>query len=136
MKSATRRAQIASSLIVSCLQKRLVSSIEAFSRTLKVHRGAVQRALEKAETETAPREVELTLLRESPAKDDDRAELSDDDICAEEDSQMEIATSATIGAEPSNRDLAALCGIEAMVACVALYPGTGARHQTRPGSTN
>jgi hypothetical protein len=47
-RSLSRSQQVSSALIITCLQKRLVSSVEAFYRTLNVHRRAVQRALQKA----------------------------------------------------------------------------------------
>ena len=50
----SRSQQVSSALVISCLQKRLVSSMEAFYRTLNVHRRAVQKALEKASTASRP----------------------------------------------------------------------------------
>src|SRR5262249_40173481 len=50
LKSATRRAQAAAGLLVTGLQQRLLSSIEAFSRTLRVHRKTVQRHWEESRT--------------------------------------------------------------------------------------
>jgi ERCC4-related helicase len=118
MKSANRRAQVASSLIVSCLQKRLLSSIEAFWRTLKVHRAAVERALKKAATAAPPMESQLSLLYQPPGSDDDRADLDEQEVSADEDSAMEAATDATTAAEPSEREriLAELKTIEEMIA--------------------
>src|SRR5664279_223397 len=55
--STTRRAQAASGLLVVGLQQRLLSSIEAFARSLKVHRTTVERQWEKgqaSEAETVP----------------------------------------------------------------------------------
>ena len=118
MKSANRRDQVASSLIVSCLQKRLLSSIEAFWRTLKVHRAAVERALKKAATAAPPMESQLSLLSQPPGSDDDRADLDEQEVSADEDSAMEAATDATTAAEPSEREriLAELKTIEEMIA--------------------
>jgi SNF2 family DNA or RNA helicase len=45
--STTRRAQAAAGLLVVGLQQRLLSSIEAFARSLKVHRATVERRWEK-----------------------------------------------------------------------------------------
>ena len=45
--STTRRAQAAAGLLVVGLQQRLLSSIEAFARSLKVHRATVERQWEK-----------------------------------------------------------------------------------------
>ena len=45
--TTTRRAQAAAGLLVVGLQQRLLSSIEAFARSLKVHRATVERQWEK-----------------------------------------------------------------------------------------
>ena len=47
LASTTRRAQAAAGLLVVGLQQRLLSSIEAFARSLKVHRATVERQWEK-----------------------------------------------------------------------------------------
>ncbi len=44
----SRSQQVAGGLVIGGLQKRLLSSIEAFAKTLSVHRKSVERALEKA----------------------------------------------------------------------------------------
>lgn len=103
VKFANRRVQMASTLIVSCLQKRLLSSIDAFYRTLKVHRSAVERAQERATAAASPTESQLSLLRQSVSADDDRADLTEEEVRADEDSEMEIATQATVEAKPSER---------------------------------
>ena len=55
--STTRRAQAAAGLLVVGLQQRLLSSIEAFARSLKVHRATVERQWEKANAQqTLPRQ--------------------------------------------------------------------------------
>lgn len=48
LSGETKRKQAAAGLLVSGLQQRLLSSIEAFARTLKVHRRTVQRQWEQA----------------------------------------------------------------------------------------
>ena len=76
-------------LVITSLQKRLLSSIEAFSRTLRVHRKAMERKAAQL------REIEpddLGLLWEAAGMDDERAELSEDEVQAEEDAQMQTAT--------------------------------------------
>lgn len=63
--STSRRAQAAAGLLVVGLQQRLLSSIEAFARSLKVHRATVARQWEKAQAaaaeadENSDRESEL-----------------------------------------------------------------------------
>jgi len=53
LSKETRSKQAAGALVIGGLQKRLLSSIEAFARTLTVHRKSVERALERATEATA-----------------------------------------------------------------------------------
>jgi DNA-binding transcriptional regulator YiaG len=46
LKPTTKRTQAAAGLLITGLQQRLLSSIEAFARTLRVHRRTVQRQWE------------------------------------------------------------------------------------------
>ena len=48
LKDETRSKQVAGALVIGGLQKRLLSSIEAFAKILAVHRKSVERTLEKA----------------------------------------------------------------------------------------
>src|SRR5712691_9453416 len=74
--STTRRAQAAAGLLVVGLQQRLLSSIEAFARSLKVHRATVERQREKAggaspdAAKTIDNEAEL--FTTTPDADDER----------------------------------------------------------------
>ena len=52
LKNESRSQQTAGALVIGGLQKRLLSCIEAFAKTLSVHRKSVERALEG--TEAAP----------------------------------------------------------------------------------
>lgn len=100
LKDETKSKQAASGLLITGLQQRLLSSIEAFARTLKVHRNTVKRQWEKMQTESAADEVttqSLDLLTGSVDYDDDRATLEEDQLQAEEDAQFEAATAATFG---------------------------------------
>ncbi len=99
LADATRSQQVASALVLSSLQKRLLSSFEAFHRTLRVHRRTVERQAREAETQRpgpSPDPRQLTLLEEAPGGDDDRAEVPEDQVQDEEDAQMEAATAATL----------------------------------------
>lgn len=91
LKDAPRSTQTAAMLVITSLQKRLLSSIEAFARTLKVHRTAVER---QAAHSANIRVERLPLLLESPGADDDRADLSEEEVQQEEDAQMLAASSA------------------------------------------
>lgn len=100
LKNETRRKQAASGLLITGLQQRLLSSIEAFARTLKVHRKTVQRQWERMQAEGLiedDRLHALDLLAGGVDNDDDRAELDEAELQAEEDAQFEAASAATMG---------------------------------------
>lgn len=100
LKGETKRKQAAAGLLITGLQQRLLSSIEAFARTLSVHRRTVKRQWEEAQADTDDstlRSASLDLLSGSIGSDDDRAELAEEDLQAEEESQIEAASAATLG---------------------------------------
>jgi hypothetical protein len=105
MKGATKRQQASAGLLVSGLQQRLLSSIEAFARTLRVHRKTVERLAEKGGVPMLPFPPSLPLVNESLDADDERAELPEEKVEAEADAQIETATESTFGelsgAEPA-----------------------------------
>jgi SNF2 family DNA or RNA helicase len=91
LSGSSKSQQAAGALVVTSLQKRLLSSIEAFSHTLRVHRKSVDA---RAEEKSLDRDeaAETLLLLEAPGGDDDRAELPEAAVSAEMDEAMEIAT--------------------------------------------
>ena len=97
LSGESRRTQSASGLLICGLQQRLFSSIEAFSRTLRVHRKTVQRHREKQLATEEAATVRLDLLTGTLNADDDRATLSEQELAAEEDAQVEAATKAAMG---------------------------------------
>jgi superfamily II DNA or RNA helicase len=96
LQGQTKRNQAAAGLLIVGLQQRLLSSVEAFARTLRVHRRTVQRQWEAVQTEAAESTdaVSLDLLFEPVGSDDDRATLAEDELQAEVDAQVESATVA------------------------------------------
>ncbi len=97
----TRRAQAAAGLLVVGLQQRLLSSTEAFVRSLRVHRSTVERQWQRARGGSAPLAAappDLDLLTNVPDADDERGEWAGEDLEAEETTQIEAAT-ATAEAE-------------------------------------
>jgi superfamily II DNA or RNA helicase len=97
LQGETRRQQAAAGLLITGLQQRLFSSIEAFARTLRVHRRTVQRQWEAAQAGQAPEDqpvVAFDLLRSSVGSDDDRAALSEAELRQEEEAQFEAASAA------------------------------------------
>ena len=100
LSAETKRKQAAAGLLISGLQQRLLSSIEAFARTLRVHRRTVQRQWEEAQAGKASVPAaagQFDLLRGAVGSDDDRATLSEEDLRAEEEVQVAAATDATAG---------------------------------------
>jgi Type III restriction enzyme, res subunit len=100
----TRRAQAAAGLLVVGLQQRLLSSIEAFARSLKVHRATVEREWEKGRiapgeaSKVSDREAEL--FTTSPDADDERADLTPEELEAEETVEIEAVTAAAEAESP------------------------------------
>ena len=98
LASTTRRAQAAAGLLVVGLQQRLLSSTEAFARSLKVHRATVERQWKKTvaaladAAKTSNKEAELFTI--APDADDERAEWTAEELEAEETAQIETATAA------------------------------------------
>jgi SNF2 family DNA or RNA helicase len=96
LSSETKRKQAAAGLLITGLQQRLLSSVEAFARTLRVHRRTVQRQWDASRKEgspaPAPSPALFDLLKSSVGSDDDRATLSVEELQSEEDAQVEAAT--------------------------------------------
>lgn len=108
--NTTKRNQAAAGLLVVGLQQRLLSSIEAFARSLKVHRETVKRQWEKTSeecvaTHTAKRSV-TDMFTQVPDADDERADWTDEQLEAQEAAQVAAATEA-VEAEVARDDAAA-----------------------------
>ena len=118
LHSQSRRQQAAAGLLITGLQQRLLSSIEAFARTLRVHRQTVQRQWDQAGATPAPRRAnQAKLPLEAPTapavpvpaarftdligggvdSDDDRALLPEAELQAEEEAQFAAVSAATAG---------------------------------------
>jgi len=97
--STTRRAQAAAGLLVVGLQQRLLSSIEAFARSLRVHRATVERQWQKegAVQALAAAKVlkEADLFASIPDADDERSEWAPEELEAEEAAQIEAMAEAS-----------------------------------------
>ena len=102
--STTRRAQAAAGLLVVGLQQRLLSSIEAFARSLKVHRATVARQWEKAGGLSAGPagkiDKEAQLFTTAPDADDERGEWTGEELEAEETAAIEAAGAAAEAEAP------------------------------------
>jgi SNF2 family DNA or RNA helicase len=99
LRDAPKSVQTASGLVNTSLQKRLLSSVEAFAFTLDVHRRAFDRKVSQPAEKPSQRsesKEDLTLLVEPPGADDERAELSETEVSVEEEVQMERATQQSL----------------------------------------
>lgn len=103
LAAAPRGQRSAGMLVVTALQKRLLSSIEAFACTFAVHRRAIDRKPTHAPDTDAPTEF----LSEGPGPDDDRAELPEDELQREEAAQLDLLTTRAPAATPEERALLA-----------------------------
>ena len=92
--TASNRARAAAGLLVVGLQQRLLSSIEAFARSLRVHRETVVRHRQK-ELEAAPRQPFDKTFTQPADADDERANLTDKELDAEELAEVEALTTAS-----------------------------------------
>ena len=101
LKNESKRKQASAGLLIVNLQQRLLSSVEAFARTLRVHRKTVQRQWEAMQADKATADTptgSLDLLSGSVSSDDDRAEMSEEELASETDAQVEAASAASMGA--------------------------------------
>jgi len=96
LKDAPRSRQAAAALVVTSLQKRLLSSIEAFASTLRVHRRAVEKLASEPSRPRPPTAQDYPLLHEAVGGDDERADLPEADVQEEEEAQLEAASAAGV----------------------------------------
>ena len=88
------KAQAAAGLLVVGLQQRLLSSIEAFARTLAVHGRTAERADVRASESGPTRSAQADLFTRTPGADDERAGWSDEELALDEAKETEAVTSA------------------------------------------
>ena len=119
---ASGKARAAAGLLVVGLQQRLLSSIEAFARSLRVHRKTVERHRQKSQPAAvapdapapragdpvapAPRAGEPVLFLKAPDADDERADWTGEESEAEEKEQIEAITLAAEADGPADADAA------------------------------
>ncbi len=101
LSTETRRIQTASGLLLSGLQQRLFSSIEAFSRTLRVHRKTVLKQWEStrsgAKAPQAASTAKHSFRVQSVGPDDERAIFSEQELTVEEEAEIAAVSEATMG---------------------------------------
>lgn len=104
MADATKRKQAESSLLICGLQQRLLSSVEAFAKTLAVHRRTMERLWrpspatpDQPPAASRPARLQWDLVAGSPDRDDERSQLSELELQGLEDAAMAAATEAAAG---------------------------------------
>ena len=80
--SSAKRAQAAAGLLVIGLQQRLLSSIEAFARSLKIHRATVEKQRQKDRAASASKtdDEQAALFTTQPDADDERSEWTAEEL--------------------------------------------------------
>jgi superfamily II DNA or RNA helicase len=101
MAGATKRKQAEAALLISHLQQRLLSSVEAFARTIAVHRRTMERiwsgelaAVKSGAVVDSRRPLHFELL-EGLDSDDERSQLPEDEQQILLDHEVESVTTAT-----------------------------------------
>lgn len=106
-RGSSAKARASAGLLVVGLQQRLLSSIEAFARSLQVHRKTVERQWEKAQEtnqlESTP-EYDAPLLTSAPGAGDEQGEWTAEELEAEESAQIEAATAAAESESPRDAE--------------------------------
>ena len=88
-KKSSARVRAAAGLLTVGLQQRLLSSIEAFARSLKVHRNSLEKQRQQALESSSPEADEAgDLFVNSPDSDDERGEWSEEEVEREEERQV------------------------------------------------
>jgi len=117
--STSRRAQASAGLLIVGLQQRLLSSIEAFARSLKVHRATVSKQWEKGGEGAADAvkvtNAELEPFTTAPDADDERGEWTPEELEAEEAVAVEAVTAAAESESPRDSTAEAIWRREQMM---------------------
>jgi len=98
LAAAGKRERAAEKLVIANLQKRLLSSIAAFDRTLQVHCTTLSKRAGQESRHRPPRLETLDLLADSIDGDDERAEGDEEELLQEADAQHEAAVRSALQA--------------------------------------
>jgi len=102
LETATKRQQTEMGLLLSGLQQRLFSSVDAFARTLTRHRATMERIWAGSLTTTTQvGRIDREALRGGFDSEEERGELGEEEQAQEEDDAVETATRNTTAASPS-----------------------------------
>lgn len=103
MVGLSKRKQAEGAILISGLQQRLLSSVEAFARTLKIHRNTMERLWEREAAEQSATQgtpippVQLDLVSGVLDRDDERSQMEEAERQVLEDEAITTATAATAG---------------------------------------
>jgi SNF2 family DNA or RNA helicase len=106
LQGAGKRVQNVSALLLTGLQKRLLSSIEAFAKTLRVHRRTVENhaaEIRKDLLTEATSPMNLDLVRATVDADDERSQWNEEALDAAENAQIEAASRIAAGSATGPR---------------------------------
>ncbi|MFO8238689.1 MAG: DISARM system SNF2-like helicase DrmD [Prochlorococcaceae cyanobacterium] len=98
LAAAGKRERAAENLVISNLQKRLLSCIAAFHRTLLVHMATLEKRAAKAGRQRQVRLEALDLLQNAIDGDDERAGGDEEELLHEADAQHEAALASALEA--------------------------------------
>jgi superfamily II DNA or RNA helicase len=107
----SRRTQTAAGLLVVGLQQRLLSSIEAFARSLKVHRATVANEWGRGRSlagRPVGRDDDVRHFTTAPDADDERAEWTPEELEADEAAAVQRITAAAEAESPRDATAEAL----------------------------
>jgi hypothetical protein len=125
LAAAGKRERAAENLVIANLQKRLLSSIAAFDRTLQVHCATLKRRSAQDSRRRPPRLETLDLLADSIDGDDERAEGDEEELLQEADAQHEAAVSSALQA--SDEDWTLLRDMKAISEAARFEPDSRVR---------
>jgi hypothetical protein len=103
LEGGRRSQQTAANLVITTLQKRLFSSIEAFNSTLRVHRKSMEKLASEAEPE---HHLSADLLTEvnTPDADDERADRAEEEVTEGIEQAVASATERSKGLQQISPD--------------------------------
>ncbi len=105
LRESRKTIQAAAALVTTSLQKRLLSSVEAFARTLRVHRASAEKALKEDERQRAERELPfLSGMLATPGPDDERGEEPEQELEGDDDGAIQAATRIVASASVPNEE--------------------------------
>ena len=118
LEGSRRSQQTAANLVITTLQKRLLSSIEAFNSTLRVHRRSMEKLAAEAEPEAEVSAAFLTELN-APDADDERADRPEEEVTEGIEQAVAVATRRSQGTQQISPEEIALLDRMAEIASQA-----------------